>query len=167
MIDVFNNEYISEDICDKIKHEYGSKLVLQERDIRRQHVFHEKNEDSWIFKYIDKFIKTNIGKSYSLLKRVTVLKYSIGDFFDKHTDGIWNTELTDNLPMHFYGGVELSDRHEFKGGEFFIKSKNVEFEKGRLFTHGYSDSHGVSKVTEGVRWSLPFLIEQNTGSKII
>ena len=87
-------------------------------------------------KKVKKLIQENLGEKCSLLNRVTVLKYEPGDFFSKHTDGSYNTRLSKTLPYHFYGGVELCERQEFKGGEFFIKDKNVKFKKGRLFTHG-------------------------------
>ena len=72
-----------------------------------------------------------------------------------------NTQLNPSLPNHFYGGVELSERAEFTGGEFFINDKIVDFKKGRMFTHGFSDSHGVNMVTSGTRWSIHFLINNN------
>lgn len=158
MISTFDNLLISNDECNKIKDYYESRLTLQENNIRKQKNYHETDIDSWLFKLIDNLINVNIGNQYSLLERVTILKYELGDFFLKHTDGIWNSTLSNNLPFHFYGGVELSQKTEFEGGEFYIKDKNVEYRKGRLFTHGFQDSHGVNEVKKGTRWSLHFLI---------
>jgi hypothetical protein len=65
------------------------------------------------------------------------------------------------MPFHFYGGVELSDKSSFSGGEFLLKGKILDFKKGRLFTHGFSDLHGVNKVKNGIRWSIHFPILEN------
>ena len=114
MISTFDNLLISNDECNKIKDYYESRLTLQENNIRKQKNYHETDIDSWLFKLIDNLINVNIGNQYSLLERVTILKYELGDFFLKHTDGIWNSTLSNNLPFHFYGGVELSQKTEFE-----------------------------------------------------
>ena len=158
MIGTFDKFILSEPECRKIKNLYESKIFLQESNIRKQKNYHEIDTNSWLYNLIDDFIKKNIGKKYSLLERVTILKYEQGDFFLKHTDGIWNNTLSKELPFHFYGGVELSEKKEFEGGEFFIKDKKVHYLKGRLYTHGFDDSHGVEEVKKGKRWSLHFLI---------
>ncbi len=158
MIGTYNKFILSNLECKKIKDLYVSKLIFQESSIRKQKNYHETDTNSWLYNFIDNFIKKNIGDKYSLLQRVTILKYEQGDFFLKHTDGIWNSTLSKELPFHFYGGIELSERKEFDGGEFFIKDKKVDYLKGRLFTHGFEDSHGVEKIKKGIRWSLHFLI---------
>lgn len=159
MIKTFNSTRISDEDCIKIINSYESKLSLQENDIRRQSNFHETNKDSWLFKLINQFIKNTIGNKYFLIERVTILKYTSGDFFLTHRDGDWNSSLSNyKLPYHFYGGLELNEKAEYEGGEFYINSSTVEHRKGRLFTHGFSDLHGVKKVKSGIRWSLHFLI---------
>ena len=167
MIGTFDKVLLSNEECDKIKSLYEDKLVLREREIRRQKNYHETENNSWLHKKVGNLIQKNLGSKYSLLERVTILKYEPGDFFSKHIDGSYNTSLSKTLPYHFYGGIELCERKEFKGGEFFIKDKNVEFKKGRLFTHGFDDSHGVKKVEEGIRWSLHFLIKEKIEKKLI
>ena len=167
MIETFDKLLLSNEECNNIKLLYENKLILVEGNIRRQKNYHELEDTSWLHKKVKKLIQENLGEKYSLLNRVTVLKYEPGDFFSKHTDGSYNTRLSKTLPYHFYGGVELCERQEFKGGEFFIKDKNVKFKKGRLFTHGFDDSHGVKKVEEGIRWSLHFLIEEKKEKKFI
>ena len=167
MIKTFNKLLLSEKECSKIKSYYDSKLSLEENEIRKQSNYHETDNNSWLFSLIDNFIKKNIGNQYDLIQRVTILKYVKGDFFLKHTDGIWNSTLDSKLPFHFYGGVELNNKTEFEGGEFFIKDNNVEYFKGRLFTHGFEDSHGVNEVKKGTRWSLHFLITDNKPKSFI
>jgi predicted 2-oxoglutarate/Fe(II)-dependent dioxygenase YbiX len=174
MIGTFEKLILSEDDCKKIIAFYDSKVVFREKHLisidriqRKQKNYHETDENSWIHKLVNKFIKLNLGDKFSLLERVTILKYEPGDFFSEHTDGPYNTSLSKNLPYHFYGGVELCERNEFKGGEFFIKGKNVDYKKGRLFTHGFNDTHGVKEVVEGIRWSIHFLIKEEKEKQLI
>jgi len=159
---------LSEDECNKIKKFYNSKLIQQESKIRKQRNYHETDENSWLYKFTDNLIKANLGEDYSLLNRVTVLRYDTGDYFKKHTDGPSNTALSKiKLPYHFYGGVELSENEEFEGGEFFIKNKNIDYKKGRLFTHGFESPHGVTEVITGTRWSIHFLIFHDSSPTLI
>jgi predicted 2-oxoglutarate/Fe(II)-dependent dioxygenase YbiX len=167
MIGTFDKLLLSDEDCNSIKLLYEDKLILRERNIRRQKNYHEIKSDSWLHEKVKNLIEQNLGEKYSLLERVTILKYEPGDFFSKHIDGSYNIGLSKTLPYHFYGGAELCERKEFKGGEFFIKDKNVEFKKGRLFTHGFDDTHGVKKVEEGIRWSIHFLIKEKREKQII
>lgn len=158
MIAVHNNFLLNDEYSNRIKLEYFNKLEVMESEIRKQKNYHIYDSNSWVHDCINELISKNLGSEYHLIARVTVLKYESGDFFLKHKDGPSNTKLNPSLPNHFYGGVELSERHEFSGGEFFTNDKIVDFKKGRMFTHGFSDSHGVNMVTSGTRWSIHFLI---------
>lgn len=158
--------------CTNIINSYKDKLehrefYLQGKLVRKQKLFSEKDHTSEIFNSINKIIKVNLGEEYLLLRRVTILRYDEGDFFAEHSDGPGNRANNKELPYHFYGGIELSNREDFDGGEFFIKGQNVNFKKGRLFTHGYDDLHGVREVTRGTRWSIHFLIIKNYIDKLI
>jgi len=158
---------LSEDKCNKIKKLYNYKLILRETRIRKQRNYHETDECSWLYKLIDNFIKVNLGKYHSLLQRVTILRYDKGDYFKKHSDGNHNQSTSENLPYHFYGGVELNEKDEFDGGEFFVSDEIVDYKKGRLFTHGFEESHGVKEVTRGTRWSIHFLISDGKKTTLI
>ena len=158
MIHTFDNFLLTDSYSNKIKLEYDEKLKLIESKIRKQKNYHILDTSSWIHRCLNELISKNLGSGYYLVERVTVLKYELGDFFLNHTDGPSNTKRNPSLPNHFYGGVELSERNEYEGGEFFINDKIVDFKKGRMFTHGFSDSHGVNMVTSGTRWSIHFLI---------
>jgi len=168
MISTFNTFLFPDDLCKQIIMEYKDKVKLVEIvNGRRQHNYHEYDTDSWIHSVVNNLITKNLGDNYTLLERVTILRYNVGDYFIEHTDGPGNIKMKSELPYHFYGGVELSDNSEFKGGEFYIKGKNVEFKKGRMFTHGFSDKHGVREVIEGTRWSIHFLIYKNIQNGLI
>ena len=161
MIAVHNNFLLNDEYSNRIKLEYFNKLEVMESEIRKQKNYHIYDSNSWVHDCVNELISKNLGSEYHLIARVTVLKYESGDFFLKHKDGPSNTKLNPSLPNHFYGGVELSERSTFSGGEFFINDKIVDFKKGRMFTHGFSDSHGVNMVTSGTRWSIHFLINNN------
>lgn len=161
MINIWNDFLLSDEYSNRIKLEYANKLEPIQSKGRKQKNYHIFDVNSWIHQCVGELISKNIGSEYYLVNRVTVLKYDIGDFFLKHKDGPANTYINPSLPNHFYGGVELSERAEFTDGEFFINDKIVDFKKGRMFTHGFSDSHGVNMVTSGTRWSIHFLINNS------
>jgi len=164
----FDTIIIPDSICDRIKETYIDKLkVINIPNLRHQMVYNERNESSWIYQYVNQFVIDNMGSDYSLIERVAILKYEKGDYFKIHTDGKWNTQLNKELPYHFYGGVEISDKNEFEGGEFIINNNKVDFKKGRLFTHGFETEHGVSEVIIGTRWSIHFPIYKKIHKNII
>lgn len=168
MIATFDKFLISDKLCDNIKLEYENKIKLI--DIykgRRQKYYHEYSEDSWIHELVNKLIHKNLGSEYKILERVTILKYDVGDYFIEHVDGPNNLKINKELPYHFYGGVELCNKSEFDGGDFYINGKNVDFKKGRLFTHGFNDKHGVKEIIRGTRWSIHFLIQSKSKTVFI
>lgn len=168
MIDIHDSYLLSESICNKIIEEYLDKVSEIKTSRRKQKNYHEINPNSWIYREIQKLIKQNLGDDYNLIERVTILKYEVGDYFKEHTDGEWNSKLNRELPpTHFYGGIELCDKSEYDGGEFFIEGIDVEYRKGRMFTHGFSTTHGVRPVTRGTRWSIHFVVDKKIKKSII
>ena len=168
MISTFDNFLLSDEFCQRIISEYMDKVSLVEMvNRRRQKNYHEYDTSSWVHSIVNNLITENLGNSYKLLERVTILKYEIGDYFIEHVDGPGNIKMRNELPYHFYGGVELSEKSDFDGGEFFIKNKKVDYKKGRMFTHGFSDPHSISKLTRGTRWSIHFLIFKEYQNGII
>ena len=164
---LINNKFLlSDDICKNIISEYKDKVILAKTDIRQQKIYHERNENSLLWNEIQKLISSNLGDEYSVYSRVTILKYTKGDYFLEHTDGPSNARVRkekyggEKLKPHFFGGVELCDSNEFKGGDFYIDGKIVEYKKGRMFTHSFNDLHEIKEVTDGTRWSVHFLIHK-------
>lgn len=166
MIETFDNFLLSNDSCEKIINLYQDKVKDVKSQIRKQKNYHEIDSNSWLFKTIKKLVNDNLGDDYELIDRVTVLKYEKGDFFLEHNDGPGNYALKNTLPNHIYGGIELCEKSEYEGGEFFIERKKVEYKKGRIFTHGFSDFHSVTEVTSGIRWSIHFVIEKKINTLI-
>jgi hypothetical protein len=168
MVSIFDTFLLSDDICELIKSKYADKVDLVEMvNGRRQKNYHEHNTSSWIHEIASDLIYKNLGHQFKLIDRVTILRYDIGDYFIEHVDGPGNLKLNNKLPFHFYGGVELSERSEFIGGEFYINGKNVDYKKGRMFTHGFYDRHGVKKIEKGTRWSIHFLIKKEIKNGIL
>lgn len=165
---LFDKFLLSDENCNSIKELYKKKLVrIEDRNAfpaRAHDKYNETDSDSWLHRTVQSLISSNLGKDYFLIQRVTVLRYRINDIFGNHLDGRWNKESNNLLTdSHFYGGVELSDKKDFKGGEFYIEDEDVEFIKGRLYTHHHYDHHGVKMVQDGVRWSLHFIIDNMDG----
>ena len=156
---LYNTLLLSEESIQKIKNEYDGKLKLVTSDIRHHRGYHETNPATWVYKLVNNLIKQNMGSEYSVYTRVTILKYIEGDFFLNHIDGSHNTNLDPNLSEHFYGGIEMSERSNFIGGEFFVSGEVVPFKTGRIVTHEFDEPHGVTKLLSGVRWSIHFPIK--------
>lgn len=115
---LYNNLLLSDASIERIKIKYGDKLELVTSDIRHHKSYHETNPSTWIYKLINDLVKKNMGDNYSIYTRVTILKYTPGDYFMNHVDGSHNTKLDPNLLEHFYGGIELNNQDDFTGGSF-------------------------------------------------
>lgn len=151
---------LSDSDCNLVKELYQNKLTRIENKTRAHYKYNEFDSDTWLHRKIQSLVNDNLGNDYALVERVTVLKYKVGDYFGEHSDGPWNLKFSPGLTnSHFYAGIELSDKEDFTGGEFYIEGKDVEFLKGRMFTHGFDDTHGVKPVTDGTRWSVHFIID--------
>jgi len=163
MIAVFNHFLFPEELSKRIIKHYEDKLNHEDDNLRDLFLYHEKDEDSWLWKEVGPFIQRNMGMNYKLIERVAVLKYEVGCHFKEHEDGPFNSSIAEysgrRLPYHIYGGVELSNEDDFEGGEFMVANKPVEFRTGRMFTHDFNTSHEVKEVTKGTRWAIHFPIQ--------
>jgi PKHD-type hydroxylase len=80
-------------------------------------------------------------------------KYSVGDFYDWHTD----SDDGKNKNRHYSIVIQLND--DYQGGLLQLKDENqqeydLERGMGNLFIFNSSTIHRVSKITSGVRYSL-------------
>ena len=171
MIAVFNHHLFPEEVSERIIKFYKSKLVHYDDNLRNLYVYHERDNNSWLWKEVTPFIHRNMGINYKLIERVAVLKYEVGCHFKEHEDGSYNSSIAEyrgeRLPYHFYAGVELSNKDNFKGGEFITDGKEVEFRTGRMFTHDFNTVHEVKEVTEGTRWAIHFPVEPLVNNTVI
>ena len=171
MIAVFNHVLFPDELHKRIKREYEDKLDYINDDLRNLYVYHERDDNSWLWKEVAPFIHKNLGINYKLIQRVAVLKYEKGGYFKEHSDGPYNSSIAEysgkRIPYHFYGGVELSSESDFKGGEFITDGKAVEFRLGRMFTHDFDTLHEVKEVTEGTRWAIHFPIQPLVNNTVL
>jgi predicted 2-oxoglutarate/Fe(II)-dependent dioxygenase YbiX len=107
---------------------------------------------------VDNLIKNNLNNNHYLSKWIIVLRYDIGDYFNPHTD---NPNPSDTDDRSLSGGIELSNKDDFDGGEYIVRDINNPFERGKLFTHKLTELHEITKVTKGTRWSLHFGIHKS------
>tara|TARA_Y100001938_G_C7834397_1_gene303023 strand:+ start:85 stop:573 length:489 start_codon:yes stop_codon:yes gene_type:complete len=78
-----------------------------------------------------------------------VLKYTTGCFVQTHEDVARHGEETDHSLI-----IQLNPTNEFKGGVPTVEDKEYCIEQGDALIYRYGEKHGVSKVTEGVRYVL-------------
>jgi len=114
-----------------------------------------KTKYLWLWESVDNLIKSNLGVEYYLSIWIIVLKYNVGDYFSLHED---NPNQTDNRCLS--GGVELSNRSDFVGGDYIIKNTPSYFKRGELVNHKVNDPHEITPLTSGTRWSLHFGINK-------
>lgn len=150
------NYKFSEEYCQKIIDSFQNTDLLfhQKTHNRNYKKFKIDLKDEfykWLIEDVDNLIKKNLGNSHYITLWLIILKYDTGDYFLPHTDGYGKTE---NRCLS--GGVELSKREEFEGGDFVVNNIPRKFERGKLITHKIDEIHEITKVTKGTRWSLHF-----------
>ena len=154
------NLKFSEEYCDKLINIFTSDKVVHpvQNKERKNKIFllRENQGYPWLWDDVNNLIKSNLGDDHFLTLWVIVLRYDKGDYILLHED---NPHQNDNRYMS--GGVELSNKNDFEVGEFIINNKVVEFERGKLITHGVTTPHEVKEVTKGTRWSLHFGINRD------
>ena len=154
---------LTEDYCNNIikvfsEEETMETLVIKGRSYKR-FIIHENSpiidKYQWLWNDIEDIVKCNLGNNHYLTIWIIVLKYDKGDYFEKHID---RPKQDDN--RYLSGGIELSDKSDFEGGQFVVKNIPILFEKGKLLTHKVTDSHEITKLKKGTRWSLHFGINK-------
>ena len=153
------NFKFSDKYCDKvIKYFSESNLLKPISNFERNHSMFIVKENSgfdWLWNDVNRLIQTNINSDHFLTLWISVLKYDKGNYFLSHED---SPNQNDNRFMS--GGVELSKKDDFKGGEFVILNETVQFDRGSLISHNVTTPHEIKEVTNGTRWSLHFGINR-------
>jgi len=154
-----DNSKFSKEYCDKIvKYFSNSTLLKPISNFERKHkmfIVRENTGFDWLWDDVNTLIKTNINSDHFLTLWISVLRYDKGDYFSKHED---SPNQSDSRFMS--GGIELSEKNDFEGGEFVILNETVEFDRGSLISHSVITPHEIKKVTNGTRWSLHFGINR-------
>ena len=157
------NYKLSKDYCKNIikvfsEDEAMETFVIEGRSYERFIIDEEsslRNKYQWFWNDIEELVKNNLGNTHYLSLWIIVLKYQKGDYFRQHQDS-----PSQNDDRYLSGGIELSDEADFEGADFIVKGKSLEFERGKLLTHKLKDTHEITKLTKGTRWSLHFGINK-------
>jgi len=107
-------------------------------------VYNKFLEDSYSF----------AGKYEPILFRV--LKYTPGCFIESHIDRASVNDETDHSLV-----LQLNPTDEFKGGIPTIENKEYRIQQGDALLYKYGEEHGVTEVTDGVRYVLNIRLSIN------
>ena len=120
---------LSSEYCENIINEFCSnteEFSMFDRKYKRYILFEkDKKKQLWLWEHIDKLIKLNLGPDYRLSTWLIGLRYDKGDYFKEHQDSYNNKK--DRL---LSGGIELSDKAYYKGGEYQLEGKSVISKRG-------------------------------------
>jgi hypothetical protein len=158
------NYKFSDEQCDYIIKYFQSLLheyTGSGRKYKRLTIKKDDKQYEWLWNDVDTLIKENLGKDHLLTMWILVLRYDVGDYFLPHTDGVYVGEND----RYLSGGVELSKKSDFDGGDFIFENKLLEFNRGSLITHGLDELHEITTVTRGTRWSIHFGINNKIREK--
>jgi len=119
--------------------------------------------DESISNKIIKYSSEILGLSI-LTVNLAVIKYSVGDYFPRHTDRAGN-----GFNRDFLYNINLKLNDDYEGGDFFLNDKLFKAEVGDVYHYKSTEFHEVKSVIRGVRYGALFYIrERDIGiSKII
>lgn len=135
-----------------------SKTYFKYDDDIKYKVSNVKRDETtdWIFiKMLDFFTNKTGIKIKKPLDILHIHKYNAGDYFKKHKDNLYPTQIH-NI------GVCLND--DYVGGEFVLYEPDEVLPKkqGELYTFESLRLHEVKKIESGERWSIiAFLHNEN------
>jgi len=127
-----------------------SKTYFKYDDDIKYKVSNVKRDETtnWIFvKMLDFFTNKTGIKIKTQLDILHIHKYKVGDYFKKHKDNLYPTQIH-NI------GVCLND--DYVGGEFVLYEPDEVLPKkqGELYTFESLRLHEVKKIESGERWSI-------------
>jgi len=105
-----------------------------------------------------KFLSDKIKSIFSLILKYDFgiegphyfTKYPTGGFHSKHTDlGVHNGVKRNKVIT-----IQLTDGDDYIGGDLIINEEIAPRTKGTFILYNGNDPHEVTKVTEGVRFSI-------------
>jgi hypothetical protein len=150
---------LSNEYCDDIINHLND-LVEDFQTFDRKYkrfIIHQNNEEyKYLWNDIDLLIKNNFGNNHYLSIWIIVLRYDVGDYFLPHMD-----RYNQDDDRYLSGGVELSNKSDFEGGEFIVNNLITPFERGKLITHKVTELHEIKPIISGTRWSLHFGINKS------
>jgi len=131
----------------KSKHEHLWKAQFDSTQILNEgHIIYKTLNNFW-----NEFIqKTNIQINF--IEPYEIKKYIVGDFFDSHRDNYF--VLDDKIDRKINLIIQLSAGEEYTGGDLKIGNKTISRNKGTVVLFPATYMHEVTKITEGIRYSL-------------
>jgi PKHD-type hydroxylase len=155
--------FLSEDECQFLLYTYSNEGLFKPAEITEGVNDEVRKSSTFFINKIDllneKLLQTineNIkikGVDIRNLGPYQFTKYSVGDFYEWHTD----SDNDKNKNRHYSIIIQLND--DYQGGSLQLKDKNqkeynLERGVGNLFIFDSNEIHRVSKVTDGIRYSL-------------
>lgn len=162
-INITIRNFLSENECQSLLHTYLNNGLFKSAEITNG-VNNEVRKSSIFF--IDKIDSLNKKLLQSINENVKIkgvdirnlgpyqfTKYSVGDFYEWHTD----SDNDKNKSRHYSIVIQLND--DYGGGTLQFKDENqkeydLERGVGNLFIFDSNTIHRVTKVTSGIRYSL-------------
>jgi len=154
------NDFIPAKTCDVIIKEFNylSEKFRKISDGRKLYLNPPEAFINTLIKELLEKINNTLNKTY-YAREVMLSVYETNSSLLSHIDHN-DINYQDNLGALFY----LND--DFDGGELYFANKNVSFKpaKGQLILFPCNQKeyiHGVSKITKGIRYSIPVEITLN------
>lgn len=155
--------FLSENECKSLLNTYLNEALLKASEITEGINDEVRKSSTYFINKIDslnekllQIINENIkikGVDIRNLGPYQFTKYSVGDFYEWHTD----SDNDKNRNRNFSIVIQLND--DYEGGSLQLKDENqneydLERGVGNLFIFDSNIIHRVSKVTGGIRYSL-------------
>lgn len=155
--------FLSENECKSLLNTYSDEASFKASEITEGINDEVRKSSTFFINKIDllneKLIQTineNIkikGVDIRNLGPYQFTKYSIGDFYEWHTD----SDNDKNRNRHYSIVIQLND--DYEGGTLQLKDENqkeydLERGVGNLFIFDSNTIHRVTKLTSGIRYSL-------------
>lgn len=129
---------------------YGDTKVLIKKNVSG--LCSEVVDSNLIHFLLDKLKSLNIKSIHS--ESVSIIKYTTGDYFDKHRD----------ISRNGFGAayktlvIQLSNSSDYVGGDFCIEDEPQTRTQGSCILFPSSKEHEVKKIIEGTRYSLTIFL---------
>ena len=159
---------IPSNICDQIidcssKIEYEKGLTQYSDDGRKVDIKFLYEEFNWINALIIGYVIFANSNNFlyelskSDIEEVQLSKYSIGQFYNKHTDFNFHPESKSHT-RKLSVSVQLSDEDSYDGGDLLLYFGGEKYitpkSKGSVIVFDSRMTHEVTPVTRGERYSL-------------
>jgi hypothetical protein len=109
----------------------------------------------WYNRRVTEWISTQFNLTEEMISKgysATCFKYHTNSIFEEHIDTL---DFMEFRPIYNVN-VVLND--DFDGGKFFINKVEYDTQAGYIYKYPSSNSHGVTRVNNGIRYVLGYLV---------